>query len=54
MATVAHGMNCFGKEAKDGFDFGGDGEGMRVGVAAACCRIHRGGVNLGECREEGA
>ena len=54
MATVAHGVDCFGEEAKDGFDFGRDGEGMRVGVTAACYRIGGGGIDLGEGREEGA
>lgn len=54
MAAMAHGMNCFGKKSKDGFDFGGNGDSMRVGVAATCCRVCRGGIDLGEGREEGA
>jgi hypothetical protein len=47
-------MDCFGKESKDSFDFGRDGDGVRVGVATTCCGVCRGGVNLGEGGEEGA
>jgi hypothetical protein len=54
MAAMAHGMDCFGKEAKDSFDFGRDWEGVRIGVTPTCCRVCGGGVDLGEGREEGA